>query len=190
MKATELRGMPLVSVKDAKRIGKVQDVIVDTTGQRVVALQAKTDSEEPSFITLDRIHAVGKDVITLEEEKPAKERRGHPGAKGVGKEGVFPFKELHGNRVITYDGTFLGTLSDLDIDTSDFRINEYEVSSSALSEITKSYKRIRATPDMHIGEGIITVSEQAYGEPSKQEVEHKKPEGVHEKEKEKRSHHR
>jgi uncharacterized protein YrrD len=181
MKASDLRGMPLVSMKEARKLGKVQDVIVDTTEQRIVALQAKIGSEEePGYITVDKIHAVGKDAITLEDGGSAREGRGPAGHEGERGKGTFPLKELQGDKVISYDGTLVGTVSDLEFDPTDFRVTEYEVGSGPLAGITKSYKRLRATPDMHVGEGIITVSEQAYGEPGEPETAQKEQETAHE----------
>lgn len=174
MKATDLRGKAVVTIEGAEKLGRVEDVLIDTDAQRLVALQIKTDrAAELESVPVERIHSIGRDAITLEDGAPGRERHPARERRPESGEGMITLDKLLGTKVLSYEGNLLGTVAEVDFDPSSFQITEYEVSSGTLGDITGRRKRLLATPDIHFGKGIMTVPEEAYAAPSETEEEHK-----------------
>lgn len=166
MKASELRGKAVVTIEGAEKLGIVRDVLIDTEARRIVALQLKTEiASEAELVPVERVHSTGKDAITL--ERAAVPREGHP--SGGREEGTISLTELLDTKALSYEGNHLGTVADVHFDPATFQITEYELRAGLLAGITGGRKKLQATPDIHLGKGIMTVPENAYAESSEAE---------------------
>jgi len=169
MKATDLRGRSVVAIENAERLGKVEEVLIDTERQTIAAIELASRAGEMETIPVQMIRAIGSDAITVEtgggaraELTPQRRRRGPD-------EAVQSLGDLLGSRVLTYDGNHIGDLSDVDFDPSSFRITGYEITAGPLADLFGRRKRVPATPDVHFGRKLMTVPEVAHAEPGRAE---------------------
>jgi uncharacterized protein YrrD len=166
MNATKLRGMPVVSIQTAERLGEVRDILVDTSSQRLVALELKQGSSSTGeTVPVEDIYSVGKDAITLREERTAsslsEEDPGHEELRAGRPEGVVALKKLQGAKALSFSGNLLGTISDLEVDPATFEITAYELGSGGLAGLTGGHKRLHATPDSRFLNDILMVPDTA-----------------------------
>ncbi len=183
MKATKLRGMPVISIDDAKRLGEVRDVLVDTENQRVAALDLKGPSGHAgSTVPVDDIHSIGKDAITLRdtprESRSDREPSGEPVRPedsgdlrpdeprdrerqfdDFDRDNFVPLGKLIGAKAVSTGGDSLGTVEDVEIDPSNFHIMSYELGSGELSKITGNVKRLEVNKGVRFANNILMVPE-------------------------------
>jgi uncharacterized protein YrrD len=151
MKASRIRDMAVVSIEDAEKIGTVHDLLVNPDGQRVVALLVKTGKgQEPSVVPVDEIASIGRDAITIHD------------SRGVAtdlalEEGTVHFGRLLGTKVLTRSGDLLGTVAEVEVDSSSFAIVGYELSTGTVSDVIGNRKKLASYDGVHYGKDILMV---------------------------------
>lgn len=159
MKASRMRGMAVVSIEDAEKIGSVQDLILNPDEQRVVAIRVKSaEGREASIIPVDEIEAIGRDAITIRD------------TRGMATEipmeiGTVYLSRLLGTKVLTRSGELLGTVAEVEMDGYDFGITGYELSTGVVSNVFGNRKRLPATDPVHFGKDILMVRDSQYERP-------------------------
>ena len=78
MKASALKGKAVVSMVDGVQIGRVEEVLFDTTALRVAALVLTTTGGR-STLPFAAVRSLGADAITVEK------RDGHAAGRGPGR---------------------------------------------------------------------------------------------------------
>ncbi len=166
MKASKLRGMSVVSVDNADKLGEVKDVLVDTEAQRVVGLELKNSSPYAgNAVPADGIHSVGKDAITVRGGDRGHETRDEPATRensDLRNDNVVRLDKLLGAKVLSEGGDMLGTLHDVEVDPSNFRITSYELGTGPLAKITAPSKRLDASQGVRYDNGILMVPEESH----------------------------
>ena len=113
-------GLPILSLSDAKKVGRARDVILDLPAGRVAGFRAKTGLLTDRLLPFDQVKAIGPDAITVESASTLSEPNAVPSLQSLAAE-KYNRTECE---VITESGTHLGELSWRDIR---FHVNTGEV---------------------------------------------------------------
>src|SRR5687768_5193836 len=113
MKASDLKGMPVLSMNEGARVGHVKDLLLDTTALRVAMLLLSTPDGE-SLVPFDKVRSLGSDAVTIESTAATQGTAGQTGVTGLRAVG-----EVLGLAVTSAEGTHLGDVKDLEFEASD-----------------------------------------------------------------------
>jgi uncharacterized protein YrrD len=169
MRASKLRGMPVVSIRDAEKIGDVEDVLVSPSGRRIVAvLLVPFTPDSARAIPVEEVHRIGRDVLTIRRDSVVGTLNAGsktPDVDQLTANGLaVPLARLIGARALTYGGSILGTVFDVEFDPSEFEITTYEVADSPLFLILGRQKRVPAAQEVRFGKTILMFSEEMISE--------------------------
>lgn len=127
MRWSDAKGRKVVSTSDASNVGKVSDVLVDTSAGRVVGVVLKKTDTEGDTLLWPAIESFGIDAVTVAGEQ----------AVTVADEAVKALRgkdcAVLGKRVLTTDGDGLGKVKDLDFDADTGRLNALVVGGAEIS---------------------------------------------------------
>lgn len=131
MKASKLRGIPVVDLDAAEKIGQIVDVVLDPAGRRLAGLMIAgghgasagagilSGAPKADFFPAAGLHAIGPDVVTarrIEGTTPAEVDPLAPFVK---------LSDLIGRRVVTHSGRVLGPVEDVLLSGADGCILSY-----------------------------------------------------------------
>ncbi len=150
MKATQLLGMPVVSIAGAEKLGDVQDLVLNPDAQHVVAVRIKL-LPEGVVKTVSAIDArVGHDAVTIKDSRSVTQE------ELAEAEGTVDLSRLLGVRVLSHGGNLLGNIEEVEIDTN-LVITGYQVGTNALSDLFGGRKSLPAVEGMHFVKDILMV---------------------------------
>jgi sporulation protein YlmC with PRC-barrel domain len=150
MEADQLKGMAIISVSEGSRLGRVAEGLIDTAALRVGALRV-TDSGKAFVIPFDLIKSIGNDAITVESSQVTQTDGGAFG----GLMGLGDLKKL---KVVDEGGTFLGTLSGVEIDTASGRLAGLTAHKGGMLGLGGSSTAIDVGQVRGIGPEVLTVA--------------------------------
>jgi sporulation protein YlmC with PRC-barrel domain len=110
MKADELSGKAVVSISDGAKLGRIDDVLLDTDELRVAAFHLKAAGTD-AIVPFEQVQRVGTDAVTV----PTRAAAQRPGSASD-NESLAHLKDMTRLKVVDEDGTFLGTVQQLDVD--------------------------------------------------------------------------
>jgi len=140
----QLLGMPVVSVSDGVRLGRVDGVQLDPADGRILYLQYKGDHKhQDGVIPWKGIRSIGADAVTVDGAASVLKT-----VPDIDVERLTPYV---GDRpVMTASGTRLGTVSSYEIDELTGRVERYHIATGGLlgrlthSEVVFPHSAIRA----------------------------------------------
>jgi len=157
MKATELRGMPVVSIAGAENLGDVQDLVLNPDAQHVVAVRIRL-LPEGIVKTVSAIDArVGHDAVTIMDSKSVTEE------ELTEVEGSVDLSKLLGTRVLSHGGNLMGHIEDVEIDAN-LIITGYEIGKGALSDLFGGRSSLPAASSMHYVKEMLMVPDEVVTE--------------------------
>jgi uncharacterized protein YrrD len=158
MKFSELKGRAVVSLADARKIGEVEDLMVEPASRRIESLKVRTGRfRAAQFVPAGEVKNVGVDaVIVAANADPAA-----PG--GASGSPLVELTRILGNKVLTDAGTLVGELRDVLLDWATLTITGYEVSAGGLFAQAQEFT---ATPEVRFGDKIITMPAQLLNQPA------------------------
>lgn len=125
MRVTELRGLPVIDPRNARKIGNVEDVLVDHEAGRVAELRIiKPDGEGRERISSDRVKRIGHSAVMLRAN--GTESADAPLTK-LAVEDCLDVETLVGLEVMGDDGNRMGTLCDAHISPDSLRVEAWEL---------------------------------------------------------------
>lgn len=151
VRASTLRGMPVVSMGDGLRVGEVADLAVEGRDLRVFALVLR-GRDGPSIVPFAAIQSVGPDAITLENTDAIGRPSGPP--PGHSLPGL---RDLVGLPVVDAGGAFRGRLKELEIDRRDGRIVLVTVESGGILGLGGRTLTLPAERVRSLGPAIVTI---------------------------------
>jgi sporulation protein YlmC with PRC-barrel domain len=166
IRASELRGRPIVDLGSAVKLGDVDEVALDPDSRRVAGLVIGRGRPllgggvQDRFVPASAVHAIGGDVVTV---------RGGAEPSGVDLTGFPRLGQIVGRKVVTHAGAVLGPIDDVLIDPADGRIVGYTLSGSALGGLGKlfgdrgseEHDYVRADADLRVGPELVVVPDDA-----------------------------
>lgn len=156
IKATNIMGLSVYSLKDGRKIETVSDVIYDPRENKIEALLIDKGGwfSEAKVIMFEDIKGVGEDAVIVESESVVKKAEDvKKEVASIAKDG----KELTGSRIITENGKDLGAVSDLLVDPKTGQVEEFEVSQGTFQNLSGGKKRVKISDIITIGEDATIV---------------------------------
>jgi len=148
MKASDLQGRAVVSLKEAKIEGRVDDVLLDLPARRVRGVRLKGVLFFGGQTIMDSlIVSIGTDAITIQEPQ------GAPPEKDT--KDLVLLSQVIGTRLVSHAGTLLGMVRDVLIDPAQLQITGFEI--EGIEPQTTGLWILHADPRLVYGKDLIVV---------------------------------
>jgi uncharacterized protein YrrD len=152
MQGESLRGLAVVSVQQAERIGTVDDILVDLSKHQVAALllQGGLFRGGPMVLWSD-IRSIGRDAVMVDDSSAA--------VPTADQDQVMRLANLRDTPVVGDNGELAGTVAGVDFDEGTGKVTAYIVSAPEGGGLFHSAPRFRVQPEAIAGIGpkLITI---------------------------------
>ncbi len=156
MQGEELRGLAVVSVQQAEKLGTVEDILVDLSKHKVAALllQGGLFRGGPMVRWAD-IRSIGRDAVMVDDSSAA--------IPAADQEHVIRLANLRDTQVVGDNGELAGTVAAVDLDADTGKITAYVVSAPEGGGLFHAAPRFRVQPEAIAGIGpkLITIDAKA-----------------------------
>lgn len=153
MDIDKLKGMAIVSVSEGSRLGRVEDVLIDTSGLQIGALKIAHDGQQ-FMIPFNLIKSLGSDAITVEGSQVTQAESSASGSFV----GLRDFRKL---KVVDESGTLLGLLSGVEFDQQTGKLLQLSVHKGGLLGLGGTTTAVDTGQVRGIGREVVTVSAEA-----------------------------
>lgn len=155
-KRKELQGLAVLDVSGGKKLGTVGDVVVSPDDGRVMALTIAGGmlGGNGSYVAAEDVRAIGADAITVDGENVARPESEMPDDLRAARD---VSRQLPGKKVVTENGTLLGTVHDVLVDESALRVSGLTIGGGLLS----SEDAIAADRIVSVGPDALIVTDEA-----------------------------
>lgn len=153
MDIDKLKGMAIVSVTEGSRLGRVEDVLIDTSGLLIGALKIAHDGQQ-FVIPFNLIKSIGSDAITVESSQVTQAEGSASGALV----GLRDFKKL---KMVDESGTLLGVLSNVEFDQQTGKLQQLSVHKGGVFGLGGTTTAVDTSQVRGIGREVVTVSAEA-----------------------------
>jgi len=149
LKWSELKGRPVVEITSAKRVGSVEDLVLDQQTYQIVGLKFKQGLfSATQTVPALAIKGIG-DVITLQLEDSQTSSAEEPTPQNLPT-----LSHLIGNSVVTEGGKHIGEISNVRLSLQPLAIIGYEINKGGIFSKTHAFE---TTPDVHYGEKLVII---------------------------------
>ena len=150
--AENLKGMAIVSISEATRLGVVTNVLFDTGPLRVAALQAAS-AETEFVIPFELVRSLGTDAITVESSQVTQ-------VAGAGSTmgNLLGLDQLRKLKVVDEAGTFIGTVHGVRLDPGTGTVLELVARRGGILTVGQHETVIPADAILKVGDEVLTVS--------------------------------
>jgi uncharacterized protein YrrD len=157
MRITTFRGLRVISLAEALKMGKVEDVLLDPTARWVAAVRVRSGgiTSNEHIVLREAVKRVGQHAVVL----------GDP--VGMGSERPIELDrliDLHGflgMEVVSDEGTRLGHIRDAEVDTQTLNITEYELSRNFWDTYLQTGMRVAAHDTLSGSKDVLIVPQAA-----------------------------
>lgn len=125
-RSKELLGMPVVSLEEGIRIGRVTGLVINPSAKAVAALMIEKGGflrEEQRFVPFAQVHSIGANAVTLQQGRYAAKGTSLPEILRLYQEKV----SLLGAKVVAENGTVLGDVTEYLVETTNGAISAVEI---------------------------------------------------------------
>ncbi|MHB1126035.1 MAG: PRC-barrel domain-containing protein [Bacillota bacterium] len=153
-KSKKLLNMPVISLEDGQQLGRVRGLVVDTQNLEIAALTVHQRGwfSETRAIPFNRVRNVGEHAITVDKSSCVERASQMPQIAGLIKQAVL----LVGARVITEDGTVLGTVEEFIFEPSG-KIHSLEIAGTFLENLVKGRASLTCSAVSTVGKEAVIV---------------------------------
>jgi uncharacterized protein YrrD len=152
MKASKLKGMPVVSMAGGTQVGSISDVLFDIADMRVSALVLSAAKSGESILPFGSIRSIGSDAVTVESAAETQGTRGQTELDTVHSLG-----DLMRLSAVNGEGTLLGKIKELEIDEQDGRLTGLEVHRGGVFGLGGKGYTVSPSAIRNIGPKLVTV---------------------------------
>lgn len=174
MKASDLKGIAVVSLEGAVKMGHVDDVLFDTSSMRIIGFDLKEESGQHSYIPFPEVHRIGRDAVTV--NGPNSRQIGGSGSPMNDQPRIHDLEKL---KVVDDAGTFLGTVSEIEVAPETGEITSLQAQRGGVFGIGATKTEVSRPDVRSVGPEVLVVStlaEAARTEPPGAERVEPKPE--------------
>ncbi len=153
-KAREIIGLPVVTMNRGTKIYDVEDLVLDPERSQVLALvvQEKAMFHSARAIPFGRINVIGQDAVVIPDGKAVIQVNRDPVLRRL-----YTGMCVRGLRVLTDDGSRLGTVDDMLVDTKTGEIKGYHVSLGRGMTMGQGSRWLPAERVLSIGHRVMFV---------------------------------
>ncbi len=149
-KGRELIGLPILHSISGQRLGEVQDLVLDPINNAVSGflIDKGTWFHPPRQVTVQSVLQVNGDEIKVENCLPCEYNRSQP-----------LISSLSGKKVATRGGKIIGSIQDVILDESCFKLTGYEISDGFISDLVGGRAIIDKTSIVTQSNHIVVVDD-------------------------------
>lgn len=151
MRSAALKGMAVVSIAEGTRLGRVDDLLIDITERRVVALNC-SESGKRFIVPFQFVKNIGQDAITVESSQVTQ-----VDGQGMQAPNVVRLDEFMKLKAVDEAGTLVGTVSQLDIDPATGTLVSIEAHKGGLLGLGGTTTSVAAENIKAVGPELMTV---------------------------------
>jgi uncharacterized protein YrrD len=157
-KSKELLGMPVVSLEEGLRVGRVTGLVVDPAAKTVAALIVEKGGlfREQRFIPFPQVYSIGANAVTLHRSQQAAKGASLPEILRLFKEKI----AVTGAKVVAENGAILGHVTEYFVDTVTGAITGLEIA-PAKPAFVQGVAHLDSGFIRTIGKEIIVVTDEA-----------------------------
>jgi uncharacterized protein YrrD len=150
--------MEIISVSDASKLGFVDSLFLNLSSQHVLGLRTRTGGITTQYraILLRDVKAMGRHVVTVEDPSKIGEAGRYPELQGSAETAV-----IIGARVVTEDGTVIGTAADIDFDPQSGAIQHYILATGMLERLRRTERTVPVGAVRSVSANLIVVRNEA-----------------------------
>ncbi len=155
VKGSTLKGMKVIAKQVGKEINSIDDVLYNRDTGVVDALLISSGGmfkASSQVLKLRDVDSIGSDAIMIDSDNIIRE---------VSADSIKNFKAkdiLLGKKIVTEEGSQLGSVTDFFFDSESGQIQKYEVSEGVLNDLKGGRKEIDAAGISRVGDDTILVS--------------------------------
>jgi uncharacterized protein YrrD len=158
---TQLRGLRVISLSEALKMGKVDDALLDPTARWVAALRVRSggSASNEHIVLREAVKRVGQHAVIL----------GSPVSMGEDRppelDRLIDLKTFIGLEVVTDEGMLLGRIHDAEIDPQTLNILDYELHRNFWDHYLQTGLRISAQHTLSGSKDVLIVPQAALRKP-------------------------
>ncbi len=152
MDANKLKGMTVVSVAEAARLGAITDVVFDPDPLRVAALQVRGEGTD-FVIPFDQVRNLGADAVTVDSSQVTQ-----MASAGGAFDGLPRLSKLLTLKVVDDAGTLIGTLQTIEIDAATGRVQRLVAHRKGVLGVGGASMTVAVEAVRSVGTDILTVA--------------------------------
>lgn len=142
----------MVSQDEGAKLGKVSATLFDPATLQLRAFQVKGDGQT-FIVPLDQVETIGTDALMV---------RSSEATQTAAKDGAFgdlvEFDTLKQLKVVAAAGTFVGTISDLELDPATGRAHRLVIHKGGMLGLGGETTTIAAAASSSVGAAVITIA--------------------------------
>lgn len=151
MDAKDLKGMAVVTIAEAAKVGRVDDVMFDTTPLRARGLRLMTETGS-RMVGLADVESVGPDAIVTADAGAA-----HRADATLLGQGLLGFEELKQLKVVDQGGQYVGHIEAVDVDAMTGDVIRVEVRKGDILGVGGQTTALQGDDVVSIGPELVTV---------------------------------
>ena len=148
---SELKGRAVIDIMTAKRVGSVDDLVLDRQTYQIVGLKFKSGLfSAAQTVPAHSIKGVGDDAITLQlekEDQPASSDEPTP-------QNLPALSQVIGNSVVTEGGKHIGEITNIQLSLQPLAITRYEISKGDIFSKTHA---VEITSAVHYVQKLVII---------------------------------
>ena len=155
MKLSELKGKPVVDLATARKVGVVDDALVNPSQQKIEGLLIKTERRAPEYaVSTEHVRGIGKDAVTIDEPNSLRTLDQAPNLTGL-----LHLSSMIHSRVVTQSGKVIGSISDIAFDPASGMLQNLEYNEGGLGALLGRHRTLNPSDMIGVGQGIVTVTD-------------------------------
>lgn len=151
MKISELKGRPVVSMAEGRKVGVVVDARIDPRQMAVTSLTIGGDPQQ-GFLPLERIKSIGQDAITIDSTDAIQWATNRPM-----DELSRSASELMDLNVVDGSGTLVGQAREISAEMPSGKVTSIEVTKGGVFGLGASHLQFPVSAIVAVGPKLITV---------------------------------
>lgn len=155
MEAKALKGIAVVSLQEGTKLGQVDQPLFDLSARQLGALEVSGDTGT-FIVPFAQIEHIGSDAVTVASSQVTQTR-----SSGSAMGDLRGLDELGKLKVVDEAGTFLGTISDLDVDPETGAITRLRAHKGGMLGVGGTTTPIDAASVLMVGPELLTVTTDA-----------------------------
>ena len=153
VKASDLKGRAVVTLSDAIKVGRVDDVLFDAEYREVLGFRIKAGTfSRPEAVSRANVTAVGHDAVTVRSPDVINLED-----RLVDLVGAATLSRARGTMFVTEGGELLGTIGEIELDDEACAVTAYRLWAPLWARLRRREPRIEAQQVLRLGEGGLMI---------------------------------
>jgi len=153
LKASQLKGLAVITVSNAAKVGQVDDVYFDATYRRVLGMRVKKGMfGQAEAVPRSSVTAVGNDSLNVSSPEAINLED-----RFADLAGAIRLSQIEGTKVVTEGGDLVGAITDMLLDDEATEVASYLLKAPLWERIRHQEPQFSADQVVRVGEGGIMI---------------------------------